>query len=147
MLYSDKDLKKVKKHHNIVLKFLMKWLNANKILLNVTKTEVILFRHANKILNYDLDLKLNGMRLFLVDSVRYLGVYLAFFELEYHINILVSKLCKAIGALSILRHYLPKSTLISCYHALFNSHATYACQVWDQLLLLLCFVLYMSCYM
>ena len=36
--------------------------------------------------------------------------------------------------LSLLRHYLPRPTLINSYHALFASHATFACQIWGQAL-------------
>lgn len=133
LLYSSHDLKKIKKHVNIDLKFLFKWLNSNKISLNIAKTEAILFKHPNKCINYNLKLKLNGNVLQFVDTVRYLGVLLDH-HLTWipHTNSIASKLNKANGMLSILRHYLPKSSLIDCYHALFASHATFSCQIWGQ---------------
>ena len=45
------------------LKKLYNWLIANKISLNNDKTEVLLFRHPNKTINYNLKLKLNGKNL------------------------------------------------------------------------------------
>ena len=36
------------------------WLNSNKICLNVSKTEVVLFKSAKTQLDLDLNLKLNG---------------------------------------------------------------------------------------
>jgi len=31
-----------------------------------------------------------------------------------------------------LRHFLPKSTLVSVYYSIFHSHLSYGCQVWGQ---------------
>ena len=50
------------------------WLNANKIALNVAKTEVILFKIKNKLLDTDLKLKLYRKRLYTTNHVRYLGI-------------------------------------------------------------------------
>ena len=44
LLLSDKSLKKINKHINYDLKLLNIWLRANKISLNASKTEIILFR-------------------------------------------------------------------------------------------------------
>ena len=48
LLLSDKSLKKINKHINHDLKLLNIWLRANKILLNATKTEIILFRQKSQ---------------------------------------------------------------------------------------------------
>ena len=50
------------------------WLNSNKIKLNVEKTEIILFRHPTKKVDYDLKIKLQGKRLRFSRSTRYLGI-------------------------------------------------------------------------
>ena len=71
---SHSDLKALKKRLNIDLKLLHHWLSANKIGLNVAKTETILFRHPTKKINYDLKLKLHGKRLIFNESTKYLGV-------------------------------------------------------------------------
>ena len=39
---------------------------------------------------------------------------------------------KANGAISRLRHYVSRDTLIQIYYALFFSHINYACQIWGQ---------------
>ena len=44
LLLSDKSLKKINKHINHDLKLLNIWLRTNKISLNASKTEIILFR-------------------------------------------------------------------------------------------------------
>ena len=61
LLFTTKSLKCIlgsKINHD--LKGLTDWLNANRISLNVGKTEYILFHHVNKKIDYDLKIKLNG---------------------------------------------------------------------------------------
>ena len=75
LLITGKSLKTITKHTNIDLKLLCNWLKANKISLNSSKTEAILFRHPNKNIDYDLKLKIDGKRIFLTNSVKYLGIH------------------------------------------------------------------------
>ena len=49
-------MRAINKSLNKDLRELSFWLNANKIALNVAKTEIILFKTSNK--NYDADLKI-----------------------------------------------------------------------------------------
>ena len=51
-------------------------INANKISLNITKTEVVIFRVKGKVFGTDPELKINGKKLFPSDHVKYLGVYI-----------------------------------------------------------------------
>ena len=62
------------KQVNYDLKNLNNWLNANKICLNVGKTEVVLFKSLKKQTDSDLHIKLNGKQLYPTDSVKYLGI-------------------------------------------------------------------------
>ena len=45
-----------------------------QICLNVSKSEVVLFKSAKKQFEHDLELRLNGKRLFPTNSVKNLGV-------------------------------------------------------------------------
>ena len=56
-------VKQINKVVNNDLKFLVQWLNANKISLNVAKTEVVIFRGKKKQLDCDPNLKLCGKSL------------------------------------------------------------------------------------
>ena len=57
LLIKNKSLKQIKKHLNLDLRHLCKWLRANKISLNSSKTEMLLFRHPKKTVNYDLKIE------------------------------------------------------------------------------------------
>lgn len=133
LIYSNQSLKTIERKLNVDLKSLFKWLCSNLISLNVAKTVVVLFRNERKTPDYEIKLKLNGKNLDLSKTVKYLGITLDYsLSWNFHINSIANKLRNANGALSKLRHLVPKSTLITVYNALFSSHLTYACQAWAQ---------------
>ena len=63
-LYTNDSIKKLSKMLNKYWKNLTNWLNANKMSLNVDKTEMILFKPIKKLFDCQLKLKLNGKRLY-----------------------------------------------------------------------------------
>jgi len=126
-------LKRTQKQLNLDLKSLFKWLLANKISLNCSKTELIVFHRVNFNQTFNLKIKLNGHKLYPSDSIKYLGVHIdSTLSGKAHCTVLASKLRRANGLLSKIRHYVPKNELVSIYHALFSSHLTYGVQVWGQ---------------
>ena len=133
LLLFDNSLKSLRKKINIDLKLLCHWLNANKISLNTKKTEYILFRHKQKSVNFNLNVKLNGKKLYPSSYLKYLGIFLdENLNWKKHVSILSSKLRRANGALGKLRHFVFPKTLTSVYYAIFNSHLNYGSQVWGQ---------------
>ena len=62
-------IKKLNKLVNAELKRLLNWLNANKISLNVKKTEMLIFKPKQKKFEGDLKIKLSGKRLYPTESV------------------------------------------------------------------------------
>ena len=71
----------INKMINKDLKNLTNRRNANKISLNVDKTEMILFKPIKKPLDCQLKLKLNGKRLYRTSPVEYLGI-----KIGQHLN-------------------------------------------------------------
>ena len=126
--------KQMQKRVNIDLKLLYRWLLANKISLNCSKTELIIFpRRGGNPTNFQFRIRLNGHRIFPSEYIKYLGVYLdCNLSGKYHCTILHPKLSRACGMLSKARHYIPEKELISLYYAIFSSHLTYGCQIWSQ---------------
>ena len=89
-------VKQINKVVNKDLKFLVQWLNANRISLNVAKTEVVIFRRKKKHLGCDLNLKLCGKKVKPSNYVRYLCIYLnEYLNWSTHINHFSQKLVKA----------------------------------------------------
>ena len=107
LLCLSNSIKKLSKLVNADLKHLLNWLNANKISLNVKKTEMIIFKSKQKKLEGDLKIKLCGKRLHPTESVKYLGVKIdANLTWQHHVNDLSTKLNRANALLFKMRKYL-----------------------------------------
>ena len=74
LLNYSNSVKRMNKQVNQALKNLTNWLNANKISLNVSKAEVVLFKSSRKLLDVSLNLKPEGKRLYPTNSVKYIGI-------------------------------------------------------------------------
>ena len=134
LLRIDNSYNTIQSHVNQDLKCLYKWLLANKISLNIAKTELIFFKKTlspNPPAN--LKIKLNGAKLYPKSSIKYLGIQLddTLSGLS-HCTQLLPKLRRANGMLARTRHHLPTSEVLSIYYATFASHLNYGCQVWTQ---------------
>ena len=62
LIYSNTSLKLRNKYINHDLKLIVHWLHANRISLNVAKTEIVIFRPKSKKIN-KLKLRLNGQKI------------------------------------------------------------------------------------
>ena len=115
------------------LKNLSQWLKANKLSLNVKKTESIIFHPKNTKIDYGVKFKLNGRRLTPISTVKYLGILLDEHLLwTKQVNWVNSKLNQTIGILSKLRYSTSLPVLKIVYHSLFGSHLQYGAQLWGQ---------------
>ena len=96
---------------------------ANKLSLNVKKTELIIFRRKATNIDYGTEFKLDVKTLTPVNTVKYLGILLDEHlqqskQLDTYFNrgILLNR---GIGILSKLRHNTTLKTLKFVYHSLF----------------------------
>ena len=120
MLYLGKSIKKLNKLVNYDLKNLLYRLNANKISLNVKKTELVVFKSKRKQFDDEIKLKLSRKRLFPTDSVKYLGVKIdGNLSWKSHIDYLSVKLSRASSLLFKIRNFVYSSEL---YISLYLSH-------------------------
>ena len=126
-------MKKLNKLLNLDLKSLCNWLKANKIALNVAKTEFLFFRSPNKNITDFPKLKIDGKLLHPSQTVKYLGVPIdEFLSFNQHSNYLMNKLRRNNGMLSKIRHFVPTNVLRSIYFSIFEAHLSYCCTVWGQ---------------
>ena len=133
LLYTHPNLKVLSERINADLSNLNIWLNANKISLNSSKTEYLLFRHSRKSLNYNFTLTVDCHVIKPSKHIKYLGLYLdENLNFHHHTSIMASKLRRANGALCKIRHYVPLPVLKTVYYALFHSIMSYASVVWGQ---------------
>ena len=133
LLYTNNSIRKLNKMLNKDLKNLANWLNATKISRTVEKTEMILSKPTKKSLDCEIKIKLPAKILYQTSVVKYLGIKVdQFRNWQDHINNIAIKLNKANAVLYKVRQFLNERTLISIYHAIFDSHLNYAFAVLDQ---------------
>ena len=118
---------------NFDLSNLVQWLQANKMALNVNKTDIIFFCSPRKQIAKKMNFCLSVQKIRQKTCTKYLGVLLDEHLLfKDQINTLKQKLNRANGILAKLRHHLPSDILKTVYYSLFDTHLRYACQVWGQ---------------
>ena len=131
LLNIQNTISKTNRSLNKDLKELSFWLNANKIALNVAKTEVALFKTKHKPCDTDLRLKLCRKRLYKTKYLRYLRIQTdENLNWKVHIHDLASKLNRANAILAKLRHFVNIEILRCTYFAIFHSHLNYVCIAW-----------------
>ena len=93
------------------MKHLNNWLSANKIYLNVEKTELIIFKSPRKVLPDETKIKLSRKRLYTSNSTKYLGGRIDRF-LHWHdqVNSIAVKLNRANSLLLKIRNYVNMKT-------------------------------------
>ena len=109
-MYADKNL------NNTELSKIYDWLVANKLSLNIKKSNFVIFRPRQKILNYQVNLKVFGhhtngyISLEHKKFIKYLGVLIdENLSWSYHIAHVASKISKSIDIISRIRHFVPLS--------------------------------------
>ena len=112
------------------LKNLSQWLTANKLSLNVKKTELTIFHPKKTKLDYNVKFKLNGKILNPISTVKYFGILLdEHLLLTKQVNWVKSKLNQTNG---ILRYNMSLPILKIVCHSLFRSHLQYGAQLWGK---------------
>ena len=129
---SHKDPRQLEEILNRELVHVSNWLIANKLSLNVGKSNLLLFRGKNSKLPA-LNIKINGLAVEEKEYAKYLGILIDNkLSFSQHINHVKAKLIKGNAILSKVRHYLPKTTLLSTYHAYIQPHIDYGLNVWGH---------------
>ena len=123
-------LKKIKKHINHDLKLLTTWLSANRISLNTSKTEILLFRPKSKRnITKHLNFRISGQYIPQTTQVKYLGLTMnEDLNWDLYFSQLKKKLNRGIGLLAKIRHFTPKHLLKTLYFLLSHSNLIYGCQ-------------------
>ena len=133
LLIVSKSVKKINREVNYNLRLINDWLKANKLCLNPSKTEIIIFKAETKKITKHLNFRLSGQKIHIKNNFKYLGITIQDdLGWETHVNNLLKKLRRSVAILSNVRHYTPKWLTRTIYYSLFNSHMIYGCQIWGQ---------------
>jgi hypothetical protein len=131
--YESTDLKELEKTVNEELKKLSLWLNINRLALNVSKTNFVIFRSAQKKSNHNVTILMNKKALQQKDHVKYLGILLdEHLNWKQQINQVTLKISRGIGILAKLKPFLKEKLLRSIYFSLVYSYLSYGVQAWGS---------------
>ena len=102
------------------LRYVKKWLDANKLALNLDKTNFVLFHSPQVSITELIRLKFGKKQVHQEKYVSFLGVLLdEHLTWKYHITELSRKLARVSGVFFKIRYCLPITVLKSFYHAMF----------------------------
>ena len=109
------------------------WLKCNKLILNATKTKIMVFRTRGRG-NVSLSVEINQTHITQVTEFNFLGIIFdEHLSWKSHIDALRVKLSRAIGVLNRLKNFLPNHILRFIYFALIHSHICYGQYLWGYM--------------
>ena len=131
--YESKDLFNLIKIVNKELRLVKKWLDANKLSLNIDKTNYIIFHSSSVNVPSGSDIKIGEKHIKRVKFVKLLGLLLdEHLSWKYHLSELSKKLARTCGMFFKIRNLLPLDVLFCLYNALFLPFLQYGLIVWGQ---------------
>ena len=110
-----------------------KWLTANKLTFNASKTEFMLIGSWQRLstIHNPPSLMIDGAPITHVTSTKSLGVHIdQTLSWNVHVENLCKKIASGIGALKRVRSFVPHETLRSIFMSLVQSHFNYCNPVW-----------------
>ena len=113
------------------LRILSDWFKSNKLALNETKTNYMIFHTRHNKPPDNFVITLNGVILERVKITKFLGVLIQEnLNWKAHIDYVCDKISKSTAILAKLKHYVPRYVLLIIYKSLCLSHMLYALSVW-----------------
>ena len=127
---SSKHLQELTAIVNNELGNIMQWLNANKLSVNIDKTNSMLFRPKGKN-EICPSIPICGTNIIVVDSAKFLGIVIDN-RLNWveHVKCISRKIAKGIGIIIKARKSFESETLLNLYNALIFPYISYGIQVW-----------------
>ena len=108
---------------------LIDWFKANRLSLNIAKTNFMYFKRVNT--DKDLELQFGNINLTSSLCVKFLGVHIdAKLNWKFHTEYIKNKISSGLYALKRLKLLLPQCVLRTLYFSLIESYLNYGLTVW-----------------
>ena len=139
VLYANNNLKSFESVVNEELRKVCEWLNTNKLSLNTSKSNFVIFHPFQRKPDYNVTLKMYDNDLKILTSleqkhyVKYLDVLIdSHLSWRYHIDYISSKISKGVGIMARLSNSVPTSTLLKINRSLIEPYIFYGLIAWGQ---------------
>lgn len=132
VVYSHSDLEHLLSVINNELQAFSLWFKANKLSLNIKKTNFLLFNSGKSCMgNKDVEVFIDNNSISLSSSVKFLGILIDDkLCWKPHISTISSKIARNTGILSKLRNILDKKTTLMLYYSLIYPYINYCNVIW-----------------
>ena len=131
IFFTGNDVKSMSKTISVKLNKLYTWFCLNKLSLNVSKTNFMIFNNSRTESN--VNIFINETAIEQVTSTKFLGVLIDNqLTWKLHISRVKNKLIKCVAILFKVRHLLCKESLYLIYCSLFLSYMTYCVEIWGN---------------
>ena len=128
---ADPSKKDTEKILNTELEKVSCWLAANKLSLNVKKSNFLHF-HYGKSKKDSLAIKIDNILVEEKNTTKYLGTFIDNkLQWKSQIQHVKSKLARGIGLISKIRYYVDEACLLKMYHSFIESHVNYNILNWS----------------
>ena len=129
--YESESLDQLQSVVNRELKKVKMWLEVNKLLLNIDKTNFIILKSPQHFSPETVSIKIGKFPIKPTCYVKFLGVLLdENLSWKYHLTELSKKLARTCGMFFQVRHFLPINILVCLYNSLFSPFLQYGILVW-----------------
>lgn len=133
LFLANKSLEFIQDTCNTELKKIHTWLCANKLSLNIDKSNYVIFHPSQKRISVPINLKINNKSVKQKNSVKYLGVMVdKNLNWKEQVNQLCKKVARGIGLISKLRHFVSNTILIQLYFSLIYPFLNYGLLIWGS---------------
>ena len=138
MFYSNPDIWKLMHIVNLELDILADWFRANRLSLNINKTNFMMFGYKkvpgiSESTPNEFYLTIDGERIKQVEFTKFLGVIIdQKFTWQRHISHVSLKVSKSLYALRQVKFKLPRESLLLLYYSLVHSHLNYCNIIWGN---------------
>ena len=135
LTFASNNIDDINYHLNLDLANVNKWLIANRLTLNQSKTEFMLVGSRQRLatLRSVPCLEIDSVPIDKVSKAKSLGVCLdENLSWNIQINELTKKIASGIGALKRVRSFVPAATLQLIFNSLVQPYFNYCCTVWDN---------------
>ena len=129
--YESQDLTEIQKTVNKELKKVRKWLDSNRLALNISETNFVIFHSPRNKPDCQIILKFGKKKISQETCLKFLGLLLdSNLSWKAHITELARKLSRSVGLFYKIRHYASFDILKFLYHGVFYPFLMYGIHVW-----------------
>ena len=127
LTYAGSSVDNIQFYLNQDLENVHNWLRANKLTLNMTKTEFMLIGSRQRLSNLtdSPTITIDNVQIRQVATAKSLGVTIDRDDWGSHIDKLTKKIAPGIVAIKRIRHFVPQATLHLIYQAIIQPHFDY----------------------